>query len=384
MTEHVLVFNSGSSSLKFGLYARGAQNSHGTVEEQLVLQGSAEGIGRNNGTLQLKSATGEVLARQDHLAESQEDALVRIADTLREYLPEAAPAIGHRVVHGGPRLRHNTPITPEILHELECVVHFAPLHIPEALRIIRKTQDLFPESPQFACFDTTFHISMPDVAAYLPLPNRFYGEGIQRYGAHGLSCESIMYRLGTEPPDKVIIAHLGSGSSLTAVREGRSIDTTMGLSPTGGIPMATRSGDLDPSVLLYLLRNGALGVNELETLLNHGCGLIGLSGGEADMKTLLKRMAMDDGPATLAVNLFTTDVRKTVGAYAALMGGVDLLVFTGGIGEHSPEVRGRVLDGLQAFGLRADGSGTGKVVVMHAEEEVQIARHCRALMKLRD
>lgn len=376
MTEHVLVFNSGSSSLKFGVYVRGVD------DEELLFEGSAEGIGRDNGSLRLKSAAGEVLLERDHVAESQEDALARIANALREHLPGAAPAVGHRVVHGGPRLRHHTKITPEILRELESVVHFAPLHIPESLRVIRKAQELFPQSQHFACFDTTFHISMPDVASYLPIPRRFYEQGIQRYGAHGLSCESIMHRLGSNPPDKIVIAHLGSGSSLTAVREGRSIDTTMGLSPTGGVPMATRSGDLDPSVLIYLQRNGPLGVNELETLLNHGCGLSGLSGGEADMRALLKRVAMEDGPATLAVDAFTTEVRKAVGAYAALMGGIDLLVFTGGIGEHSPEVRGRVMDGLQAFGLRADGSGKGKVSVMHAEEEVQIARHCRALTKL--
>ncbi len=371
----ILVLNSGSSSLKFGVFTPSPSG-----DEQPFLTGGADALNRPDGTLTLQDAGGQTLLSTQHVQESAEDALDSLQKALKTHLNTPLAAVGHRVVHGGPHLRNHQKITPELLQTLEKSIHFAPLHIPEAVRIIKKTQELFPDTPQFACFDTTFHQTLPPVAKYLPIPAKYFKMGIQRYGFHGLSCESVMHRLAPHPPPRLIIAHLGGGSSVTAVRGGESVDTTMGLSPTGGIPMATRSGDLDPTVLLYLLRSERLSSDGLEQFVNHACGLSGLSGGEADMRALLARVEQKDAAATLAVDLFTTDVRKQIGAYFALLGGVDLLVFTGGIGEHSVEVRKRILTGLGHLGLSADKTSAAKVMAVPAEEEVQIARHCRALL----
>ncbi len=369
----ILVFNSGSSSLKFGVFGAG------TSDEQMLLHGSADGIGRDTGTLRLQSADGSILLQKDHILETQDQALSVLAGALHEHLSESPIAVGHRVVHGGPHLREHTVITSEVLQQLEAAIHFAPLHIPEALRIIRASQGLFPASEQIACFDTSFHRTMPDVATHLPLPTRYFDAGVQRYGFHGLSCESVMHRL-SPAPERLVIAHLGSGSSVTAVRDRRSIDTSMGLSPAGGFPMATRSGDLDPGVLLYILRTENPGADALEQLLNHECGMTGLSNGESDMRALQRRAQAGDAAAALACDVFCTDVRKAIGSYAALMGGLDLLVFTGGIGQNSSDARSAILQGLDFLGLSADGQGNGKVLVLPAEEEVQIARDCRRVL----
>ena len=366
----VLALNSGSSSLKVGCFVRDG------AEERLVLTGGAEGIGRQAGSLKLQAADGTKLLDEQRVCESQEQALDRIGAALRGPMHGAPAAVGHRIVHGGPKLRTHQRITPEVLAELQAVQHLAPLHIPAALELIRKTEQMYPDVPQIACFDTTFHRTMPDVATHLPLPVRYFDQGVQRYGFHGLSCESVMRRLGATPPARIAIAHLGNGSSVTAVRAGRSVDTTMSLSPTGGVPMGTRSGDLDPGVLLYLLRTEGLTADTLEHLVNHECGLAGLSGGESDMQALLAR---GDDPARLAVEVFCTDVRKALGSYAALLGGLDLVVFTGGIGEHGAAVRDRITDGLHC--LTASG-GPLAISVLPAQEEAEIAYHCRELLAL--
>ena len=231
------------------------------------------------------------------------------------------------------------------------------------------------------CFDTVFHRDMPAVASHLALPQRYFEQGVMRYGFHGLSYESVMYRLRDRVPQRAILAHLGNGCSVTAVRNGVSIDTSMSLTPTGGVLMGTRSGDLDPGVLLYILRTEGLGADALETFVNHECGLAGLSGGESDMQALVERMHTSDGAAELAVDAFGVGVRKWIGAYAALMGGVDLLVFTGGIGEHSVLVRDRICSGLDFLGLGTPDTPESRVAVMKAQEELQIARHVRALLK---
>ncbi len=368
----ILALNSGSSSLKLGCF----QSESPT--EALVLTGSADGIGRNEGSLKLRSANGADLVTKQHLCESQEQALESLVEDLRNHLPSPIVAIGHRIVHGGPKLREHQRITPDVLAKLQAAVHLAPLHMPEALRLIRKAMELYPELPQFACFDTTFHRNMPDVATHLPIPVRFFAEGVQRYGFHGLSCESVMRRLGPHPPARLIVAHLGSGSSVTAVRDGQSVDTTMGLSPTGGVPMGTRSGDLDPGVLLYMQRNEHLSVDALEQLVNQDCGLCGLSGGESDMQALLQKTKGKDTGAALAVESFCTAIRKAIGGYAALLGGLDLLVFTGGIGEHSEEVRGRITANLEFLFRNA---GRNSILVLPAMEEKEIAYHCRELLK---
>ena len=364
----ILVLNSGSSSLKFGLYAPTKS------DEQLLLEGSADGIGRNSGSLHIRNAAGDDLLRRDHMLESQPEALAAILSALRDHAQASPIAVGHRVVHGGPHLREHTRITPAVLSTLEASVHFAPLHIPQSLTLIKQVQQALPDTPQFACFDTAFHRTLPEVAAHLPIPTRFYQAGVIRYGFHGLSCESVVARLNPIP-QRLIIAHLGNGSSITAVLNGKSIDTSMGLTPTGGIPMGTRSGDLDPGVLLYLLRKENLSPDELEDLLNHRCGLFAFSNGESDMQALLAREASNDRAAALAIDAFCTAIRKYIGAYAALLGGLDQLVFTGGIGQHSSAVRTRICAGLNFLGLNP-----AKILALPAQEELQIARHTRVLL----
>ena len=369
--DTILVLNSGSSSLKFGVFVRGSQ------DEQLLLSGAADEVGRETGSLRILGADGALLLQREHILESQPEALRAVAKALHEHIESTPAAVGHRIVHGGPHLREHQRITDEVLQTLEASTHFAPVHIPQALRLVKDAEAEFAGAAQFACFDTAFHRTLPEVARRLPIPARFDEQGVMRYGFHGLSVESVVRRLMPKPPVRVVVAHLGNGSSVTAVQNGRSIDTSMGLTPTGGVPMSTRSGDLDPGVLLYLMRNEAMDAYALERLLNRESGLAGLSNGESDMVALLSRADQGDAAAELAVNAFCTGVRKAIGADAALMGGIDLLVFTGGIGEHSEPVRKRICDGLEFLG---GPGGAMPVVAMRAEEEVQIARHVRTLM----
>jgi acetate kinase len=372
--QTILVLNSGSSSLKFGLfrYAGG--------DESLLLEGSAQGIGRSDGSLRIKAPDGRVLLQQEHELESQTDALQKLAQVLAQQHHARPSAVGHRVVHGGPHLRMHQRISADVRRQLQDAVHFAPLHIPPALALIDEAEKIFDDAPHFACFDTAFHATLPPRAAQLALPRRYVEAGVMRYGFHGLSYESLVTRLGADLPARAVFAHLGNGSSVCALRDGQSIDTSMGLTPTGGVPMGTRSGDLDPGVLLYLMRVEKLDAGALETLLNRESGLAGYADGESDMQALEKRAAAGDANASLAIDAFATAVRKTIGGYAALLGGIDLLVFTGGIGEHSQAIRTRVCDGLAFMGL-TEGDPAGKVKAIHTEEEKQIARHCRALLR---
>jgi len=367
----ILALNSGSSSLKFGIYCRGTGDS----DESPLLTGSAEGIGHSNGTLHVRSSDGTALVTRECIHESQSDALATLAAALTDHIHSAPAAIGHRVVHGGPELRTHQLITPLVLDQLRSATHFAPLHIPQALTLIASAQSIFPSAAHFACFDDAFHRTIPEVASHLPLPQRYFEAGIQRYGFHGLSYESLVHHFGVQLPERAIFAHLGNGASLCALRNGVSVDTTMGLTPTGGIPMGTRCGDLDPGVFLYLLRNEKFSADVLEDLLNHRSGLFALSCGESDVKALEERARSNDPHAVLALNVFATSVRKAIGAYAALLGGVDLLVFTGGIGEHSAHIRSAASRGLEFLGITAD-----KIQIVPAREETQIARHCRRMM----
>jgi acetate kinase len=365
----ILVLNSGSSSLKFGVYHRGAS------DEEPLLTGSADGIGRSNGALHIRATDGTALVQRESIHESQSHALSVLASAMREHICDMPAAVGHRVVHGGPHLRTHQLITPKVLDQLRSATHFAPLHIPQALTLIASAQSIFPSAAHFACFDDAFHQTIPEVASRFALPHRYFDEGIRRYGFHGISYESLVHHFGARLPERAIFAHLGNGSSLCALRNGRSIDTTMGLTPTGGIPMATRSGDLDPGVLIYLMRNAKLNADKLEDLLNHRSGLFALSSGEDDVKALEERVRSDDPNARLALDVFAVSVRKTIGAYTALLGGADLLVFTGGIGEHSDYVRSAATEGLELLGLTPD-----KIQIVPTQEERQIARHCRAMM----
>ena len=384
----ILVINAGSSSLKFGLYAEqdGA--------EQLLLDGLADDIGRPSSKIVLKDAQGRVLRSESLPLASNRDVLDRAAKWLDELSQGNPCAIGHRVVHGGPRLVAHQRITPAVLGELEACVHFAPLHIPLALDLVEMAGRSYPAVPQFACFDTAFHATIPEAAARFALPRPLFDEGIRRYGFHGLSYESIVQELGEALPGRTVIAHLGNGASLAALKDGRSVDTTMGLTPTGGIPMATRSGDLDPGVLLFLLRVKQLNADSLENLLNNDSGLTALSGGKADMRDLEAAANSGDRHSQLAIEVFCASIRKVVAAYAAVLGGLDMLVFAGGIGEHSATVRGSVCRGLDFLGIAIDdlsnqlhrstisaNDGKVRVRVVASQEDVQIARHCRTLLR---
>src|SRR5450432_3171782 len=364
----ILVLNSGSSSLKFGVYYRGAS------DEEPLLTGSADGVGRSNGSLRIRSADGKTLVQRDGGHESQGQALSAVAEAMRGHSDMPA-AVVHRVVHGGPKLRTHQRITPQVLEQLRAAIHFAPLHIPQALALIGSAQKIFPTAAHFACFDDAFHITIPEIAARFPLPRSYFDAGIRRYGFHGLSYESLVNHFGPTMPRRAIFAHLGNGASLCALQDGASIDTTMGLTPTGGIPMGTRSGDLDPGVLLYLLRQEKFDADRLEDMLTHQSGVFALSSGESDVMALEERARANDPEANLALDVFATAVRKMIGAYMALLGGVDVLVFTGGIGEHSERIRTAAMAGLEGLGLTAD-----KIQVVPAEEERQMARHCRRMM----
>jgi acetate kinase len=365
----IFVLNSGSSSLKFGMYYRGAS------DEQALFTGSADGIGFSNGTLHVRSSDGKTLVQRESIHESQGHALAIVAEAIREHIHSSPVVVGHRVVHGGPNLLAHQLITPQVVEELHAATHFAPVHIPQALSLIASAQSIFPSATQFACFDDVFHRSMPEVASHLPLPQRYFDVGVRRYGFHGLSYESLVHRFGSQLPGRAIFAHLGNGASLCALRNGLSIDTTMGLTPTGGIPMGTRSGDLDPGIILYLLRAEKLHADTVEELINHQSGLFALSCGVSDVKTLEERSRLNDPKAALALNVFAVSVRKVIGAYIALLGGLDLLVFTGGIGEHSVYIRSAATDGLESLGLSRD-----KIKIIPAQEEQQIARHCRRMI----
>jgi acetate kinase len=336
--------------------------------------------------MKLTGANGEVLLDRQYSLPTQQQALGEMMRALSVVSPGELSAIGHRVVHGGPNLSSHQLITPKVLETLKASVHFAPLHIPPSVTLIEETSRLLPEVPQFACFDTAFHSTLPPVAHHYAVPERFYEQGLRRYGFHGLSYESIVARLTEdgELPRRLICAHLGSGASLAAILDGKSVDTSMGLTPLGGIPMSSRPGDLDPGVLLYILREEHFTVDALEEMLNHQSGLYSLSGGETDMQSLVAARGKGGPRATLAVEAFAMSTRKFIGAYAAVLGGVDMLVFSGGIGEHSEVVRSLCCEGLEPLGITPEDAlhlrRGGKVRVMQADEEKQIASHCFRLL----
>jgi acetate kinase len=384
---NVLALNSGSSSLKFGLYRVGSSRT------QMLLSGEAEAIGDEESKFHAQDARGNVLLSEIISVPSQREAVIRIGGLLSESGMSAPAAIGHRIVHGGPKLRQHCVIDDAVLRQLEAAGAFAPLHIPSALSVIRFAQEHFPGLPQVACFDTAFHAELPAVARVLPISKELRLEGIQRYGFHGLSCESIVHQLAKGLPDRLIIAHLGNGASVTAVAGGKSIDTSMGLTPTGGVIMGTRSGDLDPGVLVYLMREKRLDAAMLEELVDHRSGLLGISGVDGDMRRL-HQAASSNADARLAIEMFCYSVRKQLAAMIAALDGIDLLVFTGGIGENDGEARAAICGGLSWIGVRLDQARNRSarnpindptsrcaVRVLPSQEDEQIARHAWALLQ---
>jgi acetate kinase len=364
-----LALNSGSSSLKFGLYRVSASRT------DMLFTGVAESIGEPSSQFQVRDSQGNMLTHDTAPILSQQDAVIRIGKLFDEAKTPAPAAIGHRVVHGGPKLRQHCLIDEIVSQQLECAAAFAPLHTPAAISVIRFTQEHFARLPQVACFDTTFHAGMPDVARVLPIPRELQSLGIQRYGFHGLSCESIVHQLGDNVPSRLIIAHLGNGASVTAVKDGKSIDTSMGLTPSGGVIMGTRSGDLDPGILVYLMRELTFDAAKLEHMIDHRSGLMGISATSSNMRRL--HDASSDNPdARLAIDMFCYSVRKQIAAMIAVLGGVDLIVFTGGIGENDGEIRESICAGLSWAGVGLGPAPSNVLVkVLASQEDEQIARH---------
>jgi acetate kinase len=377
----VLALNSGSSSVKFGLYLVGAPIP------KVLFSGEVESIAGREGKFWAKGGNGKVLVSESANFETHREAIARVGRFLVDRNAVNPSAVGHRVVHGGSTLRRHCIIDEAVRRQLDSAAAFAPLHNPVALSVIRFAQEHFPQVPQVACFDTTFHAAMPEVAHTLPIPLELRSEGIRRYGFHGLSCESIIRQLGDDPPGRLIIAHLGNGVSVTAVRAGQSVDTSMGLTPSGGVIMGTRCGDLDPGVVVYLMREMNLDADRLEVLINSRSGLLGLSGIDSDMRRLHELSAASDD-ARLAIKMFCYSVRKQIAAMTAVLDGLDLLAFTGGIGEHDPEVRAEICGGLSCVGVKLDlaenkasmdtiSHSTSRclVRVLQSQEDVQIAIH---------
>jgi acetate kinase len=367
-----LALNSGSSSLKFGLYRADGQRP------QLLLSGEAELAGARKGCLHVCDANGRTVLNTSGHADPAE-AIGAVAGLMTSYWMPPLAAVGHRIVHGGPELTHHAVIDDAVARRLEAAAVFAPLHVPPALAILAAARAQFPTVPHVACLDTAFHAGLPGVARTLPLPADLRAAGLHRYGFHGLSCESIVDQLAEDLPDRLVVAHLGSGASVTAIRGGESVDTSMGLTPTGGVIMATRPGDLDPGVLVYLLREKKLDAAGLEELLDRHSGLVGISGIGGDMRAL-HEAASSNADARLAVEMFCYSVRKQVAAMIAALDGSDMLVFTGGIGENDAAVRSKICAGLAWAGIDPDDpTARCSIRVLATREEERIARHALAL-----
>ena len=384
--NRILTINSGSSSIKFSVYEMGPS-------ESLILSGIVERIGLKPAILRIKDAQGESNL-EDNLNLCDHDAAFR---ALFEWLSRNSPvekidAVGHRIVHGGIEYSRPQDITPELMEKLNELVPLAPDHLPNEITGIMAINNTYPGLTQVACFDTAFHRQLPVRAKMYPLPRSLFQEGIMRYGFHGLSYEYIMQELITVAGEKVargriIIAHLGSGASMTAVNDGKSMDTTMGFTPTGGLMMGTRCGDLDPGILIYLLAEKGLSPSSLNEMLNVYSGLLGVSGRGSDMKFLLDNETKSSDVAE-AIYLFCYQAKKFLGALCTALGGLDTLIFTGGIGENSPVIRKRICDDMTFLNIyldpikneanksiiSSDGVPT-TIRVMRTNEELMIARH---------
>ena len=383
--QTVLALNGGSSSIKFALFSA-------TDITQRRLHGRIERIGLAGTTLTAATARhGRIRTRRIPKGDfaASIDALLDWLECRREFA--GVTAIGHRIVHG---MQRSVPerVTRTLLRELRAVVAFDPEHLPAQLRLMEELLRRFPKLPQVACFDTAFHRTMPRVATQLPIPRRYEALGVQRYGFHGLSYAFLMQQLAhlgdpAARTGRVILAHLGSGASLAAVRDGASVDTTMGFTPGSGVPMSTRSGDIDPGLLCFFARRRQMTPARFQKMLIHESGLLGVSQTSSDIRDLLKAEARDSRAAE-AVALFCQEVRKRIGAFAAVLGGVDTLVFSAGIGENSPVIRERICANLEFLGIRLDRAANKAnaavisapasrvtVRVIPTNEELMIARN---------
>ncbi len=387
----ILTVNSGSSSIKFGLYRMGRA-------ETMVLSGSVAGIGLDSGTFRASEGDGKVVIEKPLQLLEHSEALKELIEWLKNSQGRYHfDTVGHRLVHGGSRFSRPHLITPDLMETLDELMPFAPDHLPHEVNAIKVFKRYFPDVKQIACFDTGFHRDMPRVAQIYALPGDLSREGVLRYGFHGLSYEYILSELSKEvgveaSKGRVIIAHLGNGASMVAVKDGKSLDTTMGFSPAGGLVMSTRSGDLDPGVILYLLKEKKLGFFAVNRMVNKEGGLLGVSGTSPAIKDLLEAERKNPHAAE-AVELFCYQARKFLGALTAVLGGVDTLIFTGGIGENAPSIRWRICKNMEFLGIHLDSgrndanasiiSQEGSLVtvrVMKTNEELMIARHTYGLL----
>jgi acetate kinase len=390
-SPRILTINGGSSSIKFAVFEAGDPLRR-------ILEGGIDRIGLPEATLRVKGLDpadnfSRVVSAPDHTA-----AVGALMDWIEERVgSDGLTAVGHRVVHGGPNYSQPQRITAEMVEELRQLSAFDPEHLPEEILLTGAFHRRFPDLPQVACFDTAFHHDLPRVARLLPIPRRYEAQGVRRYGFHGLSYEFLLGELGrlagTEAAQgRVILAHLGSGASLAAVRDGKSVDTSMSFTPAAGLPMGTRSGDLDPGLVWYLARTEGLDAKRYNEMVNSQSGLLGVSETSSDMRDLLDRETLDVRAAD-AIALFCYQVKKWIGAFAAALGGLDTLVFAGGIGENAPAVRAWACEGLGFLGIELEekrnaasegmiSAAASRVVVrvIRTDEELMIARTvCRVL-----
>ena len=390
----ILTINGGSSSIKFAVYETGA-----SPERRVA--GEIERIGTSDAVLVTKAVSASSPERRPIQAPDLQRAVEPLVGWLNDRVGlESIAAIGHRVVHGGPRYAESQLVTPELVTELKRLSPLDPNHLPGEVALIEAFTGHLPGVPQVACFDTAFHHDLPRTARLLPVPRRYEAAGVRRYGFHGLSYTFLMAELarvaGPEAArGRVVLAHLGAGASLAAVREGKCIDTSMAFTPTAGLVMATRTGDLDPGFLTYVMRDEGLDAEAIDDLVNHRSGLLGISETSGDMRDLLASEASDPRAAD-AVAMFCYQAKKWIGAFAAALGGLDTLVFAGGIGENASPVRARICDGLEFLGIRLDdarnaaqgpliSSDASRVAVrvMRTDEELVIAKEVERIVASR-
>jgi acetate kinase len=392
----ILVCNAGSSSLKFSFF---------DAEDEMLLADGAIDWLRKPARLVFRGANQPEI-REELKLEKHADAVARILDDLQAgasaalQSPEDLRAVGHRVVHGGDRYTCAVRITPEVKRTIEELTELAPLHNPPSLEGINAIEQVLPKIPQIAAFDTAFHATLSEAARTYPLPQKWTREwGIRRYGFHGLShsyCASQAAKIIGRRDLRLVIAHLGNGASVSAVRDGVCVDTSMGFTPLEGLMMATRSGTVDPGLLIYLLRHKGLDAEELDNALNHESGLLGISGISSDLRQILSELPHNPD-ARLAVDVYVHRIVKTIGAMAATLGGIDALVFTAGVGEGSPEIRKRVCENLKYLGLELDlaanetckpdaaismPASAARILVIATREDLTIMRETRRLVGL--
>jgi acetate kinase len=387
----ILTVNGGSSSLKFALFEAGDSLNR-------ILEGGIDRIGLPSAIFHVKAPDPNDSFSRPVTAPNHTVAVNTLMDWIEKRNDKATLiAVGHRVLQGGPKYYKPQRVTADMIAELRRLSIFDPEHIPEEIQLIEACRSRFPELPQIACFDTAFHHDLPRVAQIMPIPRRYEAQGVRRYGFHGLSYAFLIEELarvaGSEAArGRVILAHLGSGASLAAVRNGKSLDTSMSFTPASGVPMSTRSGDLDPGLVWYLAETEQMSAKDFSTMVNSESGLLGISETSSDMHDLLKSEKLDVRAAE-AVALFCYQVKKWIGAFAAAMGGLDTLVFAGGIGENAPVVRTRICEGLEFLGIELDvkpnatnasaiSSGASRVAVrvISTDEEIMIAKTVNQLL----